>query len=108
MKWAVFEEQPIGVTTHFLGKEIDAGEIIDRTLVPIQMGDTFHAVAQRVYETEINMLVNAIEKINEPHQYVNGEDYILHRRMSHEIEKQMMIKFDELKKKNMQEKSDGI
>ena len=29
LKWAVYEKMPIGVTTHLLGEEIDAGEIIE-------------------------------------------------------------------------------
>ena len=98
VKWAIINKCPIGVTTHLIGEEIDAGEIIDRKIVSIRFQDTFHAVTQRVYETEIDMLVAALEKINEKHEYIDGSQYPLHRRMCHEIEMNLMECFEELRK----------
>ena len=90
--------QPIGVTTHLLGREVDAGEMIERRLIPIRYEDTFHAVAYRVYETEIDMLVAAIEKLNQPREYVKGGDFVIHRRMSHRDELRLMECFEDLKR----------
>ena len=53
LKWAIVEDKPIGCTTHILGDEVDAGIIIERKEVPIYEYDTFHALANRVYEYEI-------------------------------------------------------
>lgn len=47
-KWAIAENQPIGVTTHLLGKDIDAGKIIERRIIDIYQTDTFHAVAESI------------------------------------------------------------
>lgn len=38
------------------------GLIIERKPIKINLLDTFHSLAQRVYENEISMLVEAIEK----------------------------------------------
>lgn len=97
LKWAILEGQPIGVTTHLLGEEIDAGEIIERRLIPVRYEDTFHSVAYRVYETEIDMLVAAIRKLNQPHEFVNGGNYEVHRRMPHRYELRLMESFEKLK-----------
>lgn len=98
-KWAVFEGQPIGVTTHVIGDEIDAGEIIERKIIPIYPTDTFHAAAQRVYETEIQMLVDVADKIpfKEGVSYISGSGYPVHRRMPHEKEITLLERFERYK-----------
>ncbi|NBH35820.1 hypothetical protein D3Z58_20320 [Clostridiaceae bacterium] len=98
LKWAIVDGFPIGVTTHFLGQETDGGEILERRIVPVRYADTFHAVAQRVYETEIEMLVGALEKTNEIHEFVDGSSYPVHRRMPHYIEIRLMERFEELRR----------
>lgn len=93
-KWAIYEEQPIGVTTHLIGNYVDAGEIIERKIIPIHKNDTFHSVAQRVYENEIGMLVKAIEMVDEIHTMIlPREEYAVHKRMPYDCEKQIMEKF---------------
>lgn len=97
-KWAIYEGQPVGSTTHLIGDEIDAGEIIERRIVPIYDNDTFHRAAQRVYETEIAMLVKAIELLDKPREYIGGEGYSVHRRMSREYEGILLEQFEQYKK----------
>jgi len=63
LKWAITKGVEIGVTTHFVDTEADAGFLIEQQVVPIYSNDTFHSVAQRQYEMEIEMLVNSIELI---------------------------------------------
>ncbi len=96
LKWAILEEKPIGVTTHQLGDEVDAGLMIDRKLVPIKPYDTFHAVAQRQYEMEVNMLVEAIEKVDTATAHITPGQHELKRRMPHDLEKQLLPQFDKL------------
>lgn len=93
LKWAIYDGQPIGVTTHLLGEHVDAGQIIDRKIVPLYFNDTFHAVAQRQYEMEVRMLVEAVEKIDHPGEYADPLQYPLRRRMPHELETRVMERF---------------
>ena len=104
MKWAIIEDSPIGVTTHLLGDEIDAGDIIERRKVPIYINDTFHAVAQRVYENEIEMLVEAIDHISDDHEFIKAGETILHKRMQADVERELLQKF-ELYKENHAERN---
>lgn len=99
-KWAIAENQPIGVTTHLLGREVDAGKIIERRFIDIYKTDTFHSVAQRVYENEVAMLIEAIEKSDDRYlKTVSVGSYEIHKRMPHRIEENLMEMF-ELYKKN--------
>jgi len=98
-KWAIYEGLPVGVTSHLIGEEIDAGEIIERKVVPIYKNDTFYRVAQRVYETEIAMLVNAIELLANPRDYISAGDNIIRKRMPHAYEVELLYKFEQYKEK---------
>lgn len=97
LKWAIVNKQEIGVTTHFIGDEVDAGYIIEQKIIPLYKKDTFHALTQRVYETEICMLVDAIENCNRNLIYKSAGSYELHKRMPKEIEIILLEKFEELK-----------
>ena len=97
-KWSIYNDLPIGVSTHLLGKYVDAGEIIERREIKVEQWDTFHSVAQRVYENEIDMLVHAIELIDEPHEFIVPEKEEFFKRMPEEKEKELFKKFEERKK----------
>lgn len=91
-KWALYYSLPIGVTTHFLGEYVDGGEIIERRHIDINKYDTFHSVAQKLYETEIDMLVNSILLVNEKHSFIRPENDIF-KRMPKEIEEELIERF---------------
>lgn len=100
LKWAIVEKEPIGVTTHLIGDLVDAGEIINRVKIPIYESDSFHTVALKVYEKEIELLVNAIEFLESKKQtlYIDGDNYIVHKRMPVVMEENLYCAFEEYKK----------
>lgn len=99
-KWAIYEKQPIGVTSHLIGNEVDAGEVMLREKVPIYQYDTFYSVAQRVYEKEIWVLVKSVSHFlnREKNMYISGAGYPLHKRMPKNIENELLKEFDEYKR----------
>ena len=97
-KWAIYEGKPIGVTTHLLGEYVDAGEVIERKIIPVYFNDTFHSVAQRVYENEVGMLVEAIEKIGDEHEMILPEGNPVHKRMPLSYETRLLERFDKIVK----------
>lgn len=62
LKWAIWNENDIGVTTHLAGVEADTGKLIDKMKVRLELNDTLHSVAQRHYDLEIRMLLSAIPR----------------------------------------------
>ncbi len=98
-KWAIVENQPIGVTTHIIGEYIDAGLVIDRRIIPVYKSDTFHSLAQRVYENEVSMLIEAIDLCHSDCiKMIYPGDYEVHKRMPVTIEQQIMVLFEEYKR----------
>lgn len=96
-KWAIINNQPIGVTTHLLGEYIDAGYVIERKEIKVYLNDTFHSLANRVYENEVSMLVDAIKKYNNTNLILPNNNEI-HKRMPSDIEKDLLVQFEKYKK----------
>ena len=100
LKWAIFHNKPIGVTTHIISDQCDAGKLIRRELVPLYPWDTFHSVANRQYEMEIDMLVGSIEDIKTASlEELSIEESDPNRRMPHKKERKLMSRFENLIKK---------
>ena len=95
LKWAIYNEQPIGVTTHYISEKADEGLLIERRIVPTYFEDTFHSVSYRQYEMEIEMLVNSIEflKTIAKHENLSDDRYEANARMPHHLELKMMNMF---------------
>ena len=97
LKWAIYYGHPIGVTTHIISEECDAGKLIRREFVPLYSWDTFHSVAQRQYELEIDMLVDSIEDVKtatlDELSTTKSEPM---RRMTHRHEMRLMKRFQDI------------
>ena len=97
LKWAIYDEKPIGVTSHIISEECDAGKLIKRELLKLYPWDTFHSVALRQYEMEIDMLVSSIEDIKTASlEELSTTESEPSRRMPHKIEHQLMKKFQDM------------
>lgn len=97
LKWAILYEQNIGVTTHYVNNQVDGGIIIERKIIPVFYEDSFHNLAYRQYEMEVDLLVNSINCIPENIE-IGESDYETFRRMPHRLEFRMLDKFEELRK----------
>jgi phosphoribosylglycinamide formyltransferase-1 len=65
LKWALYHDLPVGVTTHVIDAETDAGAIVEQEEVPLYAMDTFHAFAYRQFDLEIDMLARAPQAYRE-------------------------------------------
>lgn len=97
VKWAILEGYPIGVTTHVIDKNIDAGQIIDQRFIKIGYFDSLQNIGMRVYEMELDMLIEAINNTNRVPMI--AEHYPPRRRMPHRLEIKMLAKLEYLKMK---------
>jgi len=52
-----------GCTVHYVNEELDAGEIILQTEVPVLDGDTVEALSARILEQEHRLYVDAVKQI---------------------------------------------
>jgi len=96
MKWAIYEGMPLGVTTHIIDAETDGGLIIDQRFLEVGFFDTFHSIAERLYQMEIRMLVEALTN-GRREKIPDLDRYPVRRRMPHDKEVQMFKRFKKLK-----------
>jgi len=62
LKWSIYNNWPIGCTTHLVSQDVDAGLLVEQIKTKIYPLDSFYSLAIRHYELEIEMLVSAIQK----------------------------------------------
>jgi len=94
LKWAILDGRPIGVTTHVIDESIDGGTMIDRKVIPINYFDTIHSLGYKTYQTELDMLIDALTNDT---RILLGEGNPPKRRMPHKKEVQMLAKLEKLK-----------
>lgn len=100
LKWAIHNKQILGVTCHYVDSEADAGFLIEQRQVPVYTNDTFHSVAYRQYEIEIDMLVSSIEVIPSRTEFpsLSTTEFEATRRMPKSVEENLMQEFEAYKK----------
>ena len=59
-KWAIYNNDPVGNTLHLIDNKVDKGEILQIKYTPVFTSDSLESLAQRHYESEIDMLANVI------------------------------------------------
>lgn len=95
LKWAILQQKTIGVTSHFVNENADAGFMIDRKNVEVYKNDTFHSLAYRQYSIEIEMLIESIEIIKSKTDFpALAETGEVNRRMPKSKEKLLLKSFE--------------
>lgn len=62
-KWSILNKNQVGVTSHIISGETDAGKLIKWSSVPLFSSDTFHSFAYRQYQVEVEMLCSSIDDL---------------------------------------------
>ena len=61
MLWSIYNDLPLGVTTHLIDDKIDAGKIIQKEVIKIFSDDSIFDLSARLYEKQFDMLVPTIQ-----------------------------------------------
>ncbi|HQL36472.1 MAG TPA: formyltransferase family protein [Bacillota bacterium] len=101
LKWAIYLGKKIGVTLHVINEEADGGFRIKEELIPLYKNDTFHSIAYRQYEYEIDLLSDSVRLLQDVKSKaelprINTENTKPNIRMGLEEEKRL---FDKLKQR---------
>ena len=59
--WSVYNDIPLGVTSHFIDKRVDAGWIIKKHILPVYSDDTLIDISLRLYEGQLEILEETIQ-----------------------------------------------
>lgn len=102
IKWGLFHDMPIGVTTHIVDDRADAGRLIHQVRCPLKPNDDFSKFATRLYELEMEMMVPAMMAVlaagsKESFPKIDVEGFPSYRRMGKTNEREMIKKFEEIR-----------
>lgn len=101
-KWAIYNGMPLGATVHYVTNTADEGTLIHQEMINVEFTDTFHSVANRLYELEVKLLVDSIDLLEKglsANTSLSDVRYRATRRMPHRIEIAMMARFETLRAK---------
>lgn len=99
-KWSIYNLLPLGVTLHYIDKNVDCGEIIYIQETPVYPSDTINSLCRRHYENEIYVLSHYYNYLdNKETKYIDSDILPANHRMSNEYELDLEKKFVEYKKK---------
>ena len=96
-KWAIYRNQPLGVTLHFAEAEVDKGKLIHIQNTFIYSSDSIKSLARRHYENEITLLGKIPAIINQTTRSPLNEDSA-RKKMPLEKEIKTLELFDSYKK----------
>ncbi len=85
--WSIYRDIPLGVTAHLIDERIDAGRILIKRKIPIYQDDSIYDLTERVYEFQLEILEEAIEKaVRNEGVPIAGDGGSYNRKMSPDIE----------------------
>jgi folate-dependent phosphoribosylglycinamide formyltransferase PurN len=61
VEWALYHDDLVGTTCHFVTPEIDGGPIIYREVLPIKRGDSYESIRARMFGHGASVLVTGIK-----------------------------------------------
>jgi phosphoribosylglycinamide formyltransferase-1 len=99
-KWSVLNDHPLGVSLHFIDKEVDKGQLVATERTPVFQSDDIEVLARRHYQLEIMMMI-------EFERYLDGDriecfpEGMATKRMSMEREADMLDGFERWKSSHL-------
>jgi len=63
VEWAIYNDELVGNTSHFMTEEYDAGPIIEVETYKFQKGVSYHEVRAHIYRNSIGLMAGAVEKV---------------------------------------------
>lgn len=95
-KWAILENDPVGVTLHLIDDEVDKGEVLVVRETPVFASDSIASFARRHYESEID-LMRQIPSLLDRREHVVAKEKPARMRMPKDAEEEMLENFEHWK-----------
>lgn len=100
--WSIRNDIPLGVTSHLIDERVDAGRILERRVIDLHEDDTIFDLSERLYETQLEMLIGAIDNAQKSMtEEVNFKAGTYNRKMNGEMERETITMLPEYLKRNL-------
>lgn len=98
LEWSLFNNDPIGITVHFMDTGIDTGDILLKKNVPINTVDTIESLRAKSIPISVEGFFEVIKKLGKSdiqrrkQSDEEGKQYfVMHKRLRNFVEKQLLF-----------------
>jgi len=100
--WSIRNDIPLGVTSHLIDERVDAGRILERRVIDLHEDDTIFDLSERLYETQLEMLIGAIDSAQKSMtEEVDFKAGTYNRKMNGDMERETIAMLPEYLKRNL-------
>lgn len=96
LEWSLFNNDPIGITVHFMDEGIDTGDILLKKTIPIEKGDTIKSLRSKSQPVSAGALAEVVNKLENgviqpiKQKKEDGNQYfVMHKRLKDLIEEKL-------------------
>ena len=101
-KWALIEDQPLGVTVHIIDGRVDCGRLVAQASTAVQADDDLDSLAHRHYQHELDLLAATMLTFDPRGDYPSLEERgVAHRRMPAKLESTLIETFPAIKARRL-------
>jgi len=97
IQWAIYNDIPLGISGHLVGKKIDAGYLIYKEKLKLYGNDRLKDISFRQLDRQSSVLIHSIKKINETKTFkfrnLDVVKSLYYSKMSKSKEKETLEKF---------------
>ncbi|HBM78257.1 MAG TPA: hypothetical protein DD438_09105 [Verrucomicrobiales bacterium] len=85
--WSIRKDITLGVTSHLIDSQVDAGRVLERRKIPLFSDDTLFDLSERLYEVQLDMLMEALRRaLSGTYEKTDFEGSEYNRKMPPEME----------------------
>ena len=93
--WSIYNNYPLGVTSHLINQKIDAGKLVMKSKIKILSNDNFFTIHKKIYNLQLDLIIPSLNKLS-----LNRDLQILadhgsyNTYMSEDLQKEVVEKVD--------------
>ena len=93
MLWSILQDVPLGVSSHVINEDIDAGNILLRHEIKVHADDTIYDLSKRLLDAQLDMLAPSIQLAMQSDflDVVDAETTDYYSKMKPELESQALV-----------------
>lgn len=74
MFWSIYNNYPLGVTSHLINKKIDCGKLILKTKIKLSLDDNLFSINKKIYNLQLDLIKPTLKKIQANVELIDLDD----------------------------------
>jgi len=92
MFWSIYNNYPLGVTSHLINKKIDCGKLILKTKIKLSLDDNLFSINKKIYNLQLALIKPTFKKIQDNLELMDLDDSIEYNSYMSELFQKEVIK----------------